>query len=267
MVRRYHSQRHACVGRIRPGSRRPGPGPFGASSPEPPFGPFQSSGPDDLRRPVTSGSGHERTRAHRRGAGARGRGQRRWCAPACCARWRPRSTAPTVGAADTLAAARRVTRGPEPGRRPPRPRAPGRRGCGGGGRARRPRARRPRSSCSPPPARPPCSAPPSRAGRPGFVLKSSGRAAIFDALRAAVRGDAAIGAERLGELLTRAARDPRPVPRRGERRGPRPARPPVARAWASPAPLRGSTSRRRTSRSGCARCPRRWRGARPSSPS
>ena len=49
-------------------------------------------------------------------------------------------------------------------------------------------------------------------GAAGFVLKSSGHAAIFDALRAAVRGDAAIGAELLGELLTRAARDPRPVP-------------------------------------------------------
>ena len=50
-------------------------------------------------------------------------------------------------------------------------------------------------------------------GAAGFVLKSSGHAAIFDALRAAVRGDAAMGAEPLGELLTRAARDPRPVPR------------------------------------------------------
>ncbi len=49
-------------------------------------------------------------------------------------------------------------------------------------------------------------------GAAGFVLKSAGSAGIFDALWAAERGDAAIGRELLGELLTRAAGEPRPAP-------------------------------------------------------
>ena len=47
-------------------------------------------------------------------------------------------------------------------------------------------------------------------GAAGFVLKSAGHAAIFDALRAAVRGDAAIGAEPAGR--TAHAGRPRPPP-------------------------------------------------------
>jgi DNA-binding NarL/FixJ family response regulator len=49
-------------------------------------------------------------------------------------------------------------------------------------------------------------------GAAGFVLKSSGHTGIFDAVWAAGRGDAAIGVDLLGDLLNRAARDPRPSP-------------------------------------------------------
>ena len=83
-------------------------------------------------------------------------------------------------------------------------------------------------------------------GAAGFVLKSAGSAGIFDALWAAERGDAAIGRELLGELLTRAAARAETGAGRGGRGGPRPARDPVARSTASPARRRSWTSRSRT---------------------